>query len=127
MPDWALPARNRNRSSVRNGLLTQSPYELFAEHFHMETLFFGSGSANRADFLISAEHRYQMQTGASAAIRRLLDHQLIEIEADIRRMILALPDELQPAHPQVRVLHPGSPFVVGSLREERNGHHCRAA
>jgi hypothetical protein len=24
---------------------------------------------------------------------------LIEIEADIRRMILALPDELQPAHP----------------------------
>jgi hypothetical protein len=99
MPDWALPARNGNRSPVRNRLLAQSPYELFAEHFHMETLIFGSGSADRADFLISAEHRYQMQTGARVAIRRLLGHQLIQIKADIRCMILGLPDELQPAHP----------------------------
>lgn len=99
MPDWASPARNGNRSPVRNRLLAQSAYELFAEHFDMETLFFGSGSANRANFLISAENRDQVQTGTRVAIRRLLGHQLIEIEADIRRMILALPDELQPAHP----------------------------
>ena len=127
MPDWALPARNGNRSTVRNGLLAQSPYELFAEHFHMETLFFGSGSTNRANFLISAEYRDQVQTGARVAIRRLLGHQLIEIQADIRGMILGLPDELQSAHPQVRVLHPGSPFLVGSPREKRSGRHCRAA
>lgn len=127
MPDWAFPARNGNRSTVRNGLLAHSPYELFAEHFHMESLLFGCGSANRANFLISAEYRDQVQTGARVAIRRLLGHQLIEIKADIRRMVLGLPDELQPAHPQVRVLHPGSPFVVGSPIEERNGRHCRAA
>lgn len=127
MPDRVFPAKNGNRSPVRNGLFSQSPYELFAGHFHMETLFFGSGSPNRANFLISAEYRYQVQTGARVAIRRLLGHQLIEIQTDIRRMILGLPDELQPAHPQVRVLHPGSPFAVRSLREERNGRHCRAA
>ncbi len=127
MPDWAFTASNGNRSPVRNRPLAQSPYELFAEHLHMETLFFGSSSGNRANFLISAEYRDQVQAGARVAVRRFLRHQSIEIEADIRCMILGLPDELQPAHPQVRVLHPGSPFVEGSLREERNGRRYRAA
>lgn len=79
MPDWAFPASNGNRSPVRNRLLAQSPKELFAEQLYMETLFFGSSSANRADFLISAENRDQVQTGARVTIRRLLGHQLIQI------------------------------------------------
>ncbi len=60
----------------------------------METLFLGGGGANRADLLISAEHRDQVQTGTRVAISRLLGYQLIQMQTDVRRMILGLPDEL---------------------------------
>jgi len=127
MPDRALAAGNLQRSSIEDRLLSQRPDKLFLIHVDNESLLVRRRRRDGADLLVAAENRDKVQSGTATAFSGRFGNQPVQMQADIRRVILRLPDEPQPPHPQMCVLHRSSPFRSQSPIGVRNGHCHRAA
>ena len=94
MPYRALAAGNLQSSPVENRLLSQRPDELFAVHVDDESLLVRRGGRNGADLLVASENRDKVQAGTARAFSRRFRNQPVQMQADIRRVILRLPDKL---------------------------------
>jgi hypothetical protein len=126
MPYRALTAGNLQPSTVEDRLLSQRPDKLFGVHVDDESLLVRRRRRNGADLLVAPKNRDEVQSDTATAFSRRFRNQSVQMQADIRRVILRLPHELQPSHSQMCVLHRSSPFRSRSPKGARSGRCHRA-